>query len=63
MSTCNSNKKRAGAKGYRRQGTTGAKEKVSRSHSIFIVPQVVGEVQTERADVGKGDTCIYDTTK
>jgi hypothetical protein len=48
---------------YRRQGTTGANEKAGRSHKSPIVPQVVGEAQSERANVGKGRNCNYGTTK
>lgn len=54
---------RARRKGYLRRGTTGAREKASRSHSSFIVPQVAGEEQSDRAGVGKEAVCIYGTTK
>ena len=39
---------------YQRRGKTVAKEITSGSHSQPIVPQVVGEVQSERPNVGKG---------
>lgn len=39
---------------YQRRGKTGAKEITSGSHSQPIVPQVVGEVHSERPNVGKG---------
>jgi hypothetical protein len=40
-------------KGYLRQGITGVKKKDSGSQSLVIVPQVGGEVLSERPTVGK----------
>jgi hypothetical protein len=50
-------------KGYLRQGTTGVKKKDSGSQSLVIVPQVGGEVLSERPTVGKDEVRLMACSK